>query len=115
MSTVSSIDPDAVLAHVAELRSLAGELLDDAALCRSTASSFRAALRGIAGADAAAACGTWHSLTQALAGRADALAVTLAAAVEAYLVLDARLAGDLAPEAGPPSGAGARERPDGPR
>jgi hypothetical protein len=88
-----SIAPEAVAVLADELRSLAGELTEDADLSRSTATSFPIALGGDEGWTAACAATAWGSLQEVLADRSRAVADTFDAAVAAYRAEDAALAG----------------------
>jgi hypothetical protein len=100
VSTVISVQLDAVEALAAELASLARCLADDARLCTSTARSLSAALGGDDGWRAGAAATAWGSLSHLLADGAGALSTTLLAAVGAYRAADAGLAGALDPGLG---------------
>jgi hypothetical protein len=100
VSTVISVQLDAVEALAAELAALAGRLSDDARLCTSTAASFATALVGDDGARARAAATAWGSLTERLADQAGAVAITLQRAVIAYRAADAGLAGAIDPGLG---------------
>jgi hypothetical protein len=95
-----AIRPQAVEALATELALLAAELADDAEQTLCSASSFPAALGGDEGWDAGAAATACGRLQQVLAARADAIAVTLVAAAEAYRAEDAALAGRSAPAGG---------------
>jgi hypothetical protein len=100
-----SVQLDAVDALAAELAALAGELGDEAELCRSTARSLFAALDGHEGWAAGAAATAWGSLTEVVAARTAAVAATLTAATTAYRAADAAMSegiGQRRPgEAGP--------------
>jgi hypothetical protein len=97
MSSIISVQLDAVAALAAELTALAAELDDEAALCRSTASSFASALPGENGWAAADAATAWSGLTAVVAERGRAVAATLAAAVDSYRAIDTALAGRIEP------------------
>jgi hypothetical protein len=101
MSSPITVEPDVVDGLAAELAALAAELADDAALCRSTAASLDAALGGHEGWTAAAAGTAWASLAHVVADRADAVAVTLVAAMLAYRAADATLSEQMHPGRGP--------------
>jgi hypothetical protein len=92
MSSILSVQLDAVEALAVELAGLATELAGDAALCRSTATSLGAALGGDEGWTAGGVAVAWGGLTEVVADRADAVAGTLLAAVAAYRDADAALA-----------------------
>jgi hypothetical protein len=91
MSSIISVQLDAVQALAAELHALAAELDDEAALCRSTAGSLGAALPGEVGRLAADAGSAWSGLTGLLADRSRAVAATLAGAVDSYRATDLAL------------------------
>jgi hypothetical protein len=90
-----SVQLDAVDALAAELAALAGELDDDAGLCRSTARSFASALDGHEGWTAAAAATAWGSLTEVVAARTAAVAATLTSATAAYRAADTALSAGM--------------------
>lgn len=92
---VLRLRPDAVLALAGELTSLAAELHEDADSSRGAAGSLARALDGDDGATAASAATAWAELGQLLAERADALARTVAGAVQASLDHDAGIAGSV--------------------
>jgi hypothetical protein len=96
MSSIISVQLDAVQALAAELSALAAELDDEAALCRSTAGSLAAALPGNEGWVAAGAGTAWSELTGLLADRARAVAGTLAAAVDSYRATELALSEQIA-------------------
>jgi hypothetical protein len=100
VSTVITVQLDAVEELAAELAALAGRLSDDARLCTSTAASFATALGGDDGWRARATTTAWASLTEVLAEGAGALASTLFAAAAAYRAADAGLAGAIDPGPG---------------
>jgi hypothetical protein len=102
-----SVQLDAVAALAAELAALAGELSDDAALCRSTATSLSSALVGEISWWAGSAATGWGALTEVVAARSAAVAGTLETAVAAYRADDLALAASI--------GSGLPHRPDGPR
>jgi hypothetical protein len=87
---------EAVEALATELSVLAGELSDDAALCRSAATSLYAALSGDTGWSAGSAATTWSALTEVVAARSGAVAGTLVSAVAAYRAAEAALAERIA-------------------
>jgi hypothetical protein len=87
---------DAVEALAAELSALAGELSDDAALCRSTATSLYVALSGDEGWSAGSAATAWAAVADVVAARSGAVAGTLVSAVAAYRAADAVMAQRLA-------------------
>jgi hypothetical protein len=87
---------DAVEALAAELSSLACELVDEAALCRSATGSLHAGLSGDEGWSAGSAATTWAALAEVVGARSGAVAGTLASAVAAYRAADAALAQRLA-------------------
>jgi hypothetical protein len=87
---------DAVEALAAELTALAGELSDDAAICRSTATSLYSALSREEGWSAGSAATSWAALADVLATRTGAVAGTLLSAVAAYHAADAAMAQCLA-------------------
>jgi hypothetical protein len=84
-----------VTALASELTALAAELHDDADRCRAAAGSLSAALDGGPGWTAGAAATAWAGLEDVLADQAAALARTLAAAVQAYLDEDTRIAAGI--------------------
>ncbi|TQN37744.1 hypothetical protein FHU33_4410 [Blastococcus colisei] len=96
------VQPAAVTALAVELTGLAAELLDDADGCREAAGSLSAALEGNQGWTAGAAATAWARLEEVLAEQTTALSRTLAAAVEAYLDEDARIAGRIGDGRRPP-------------
>lgn len=96
MSSIISVQLDAVQALAAELAALATELDHEAALCRSTAGSFATALPGEQGWAAADAATAWAGLTAVVADRSRAVALTLAAAVDSYRATDAVLSRRIA-------------------
>jgi hypothetical protein len=83
-----SVRPAALQTLAAELSALAGELEQDAELCRAAAHSFATALGGAEGWTAGASATAWASLEEALADGARALAGTLSAAVARYAAED---------------------------
>ena len=88
----------------AELARLAAELDDEALVCRSAGVRLREALGGDAGWRAGALAGAWEDLARVLAGRAEAVATTLASATVAYRDGDAALAAGMAiPAPRPPA------------
>lgn len=89
------VQPAAVTALAGELTGLAAELLDDADGCRVAAGSLAAALEGTQGWRAGAAATAWAALEEVLAEQATVLARTVAAAAQAYLDQDARMAGGI--------------------
>ncbi len=86
------VRPELVTALAGELTALAAELSDDADRCRATAGALVSALDGDDGWTTGAAATAWASLEERLAEQTAALAGTLAAAVQAYLAEDARIA-----------------------
>ncbi|UOY00035.1 hypothetical protein [Blastococcus sp. PRF04-17] len=88
--------PDALEALAAELAVLAGELAEDADLCRSTGHSFLAALGDVEGWTAQTATTRWAGLQEVLADSASALAGTLSAAAADYSAQDRSLAARIA-------------------
>jgi hypothetical protein len=101
-----SVRPDAVVALAAELTTLAGELADDAAACRSAATSLSTALSRDEGWAARATATAWAALAEAVADRSSAVADTLVHALAAYAAADAALASRMGPgaAAGPAGG-----------
>ncbi len=97
---------DAVEALAAELSVLAGELVDDAALCRSTATSLYAALSGDTGWSAGSAATTWSALAEVVAARSGSVAGTLVSAVAAYRAAETALAERIALAGSEQSGCG---------
>lgn len=97
MSSIISVQLDAVQAMADELAGLARELDDEAALCRSTSASIATALPGEEGWAAAEAATVWSDLTAAVADRCRAVGVLLSAAVESYRATDAALARRITP------------------
>src|SRR5688500_12840840 len=83
-----SVRPAALQALAAELTALAGDLDQDAELCRAAVHSFTAALGDVEGWTAGAAATAWASLEEVLADGARALAGTLSAAVARYAAED---------------------------
>ena len=103
MSSPITVHPDAVGGLATELAALAAELHDEARLCRSTAVSLRSALDGQEGWTAGAAGTAWAALLRVLADRSSAVSATLTAAMTAYRLEDATLAGQIG---GPPARTG---------
>lgn len=97
MSSIISVQLDTVQALADELAGLAGELDDEAALCRSTSASFTTALTGEEGRSAAEAAMAWSGLTAAVADRCRAVGVLLSAAIDSYREMDDALAARIAP------------------
>jgi hypothetical protein len=93
---VITVRLDAVEALAAELAALAGELSDEAALCRSTATSLYSALSGDAGWSAGSAATAWAALAEVVGARSGAVAGTLVSAVAAYRAADAAMAERIA-------------------
>jgi hypothetical protein len=93
---VITVRLDAVEALAAELSALAAELSDDAALCRSAATSLYSALSGDEGWSAGSAATAWASLADVVGARAGAVAGTLVSAVAAYRAADLALAERIA-------------------
>ena len=91
-----TVRPDTVEALAAELAALAGELSDEAALCRSTATSLYTALSGDEGLAAGSAATAWAVLAEVVGARSEALGRTLVAAVGAYRATDRSLAERIA-------------------
>ncbi|MGY1600797.1 hypothetical protein [Geodermatophilus sp. SYSU D00815] len=91
MSALISAQLDRVAALAAELAALAQALAEDGVLCTSTARSLSTSLGGSAGWWAGGAGHGWAGLLRILAERAEALAGTLAGAVEEYRRYDALL------------------------
>ena len=87
-----AVQLDAVESLAAELATLAAELSDEAALCRSTAASLYTALAGDEGWSAGAAASAWATLTDVVAARSGAVAGSLVAAVVAYRAADEAMA-----------------------
>jgi hypothetical protein len=101
MCSPITVHPDAVGGLATELAALAGDLHDEAQLCRSTAISLHSALDGSEGWTAGAAGTAWAVLVQVLADRSSAVADTLTAAMTAYQAEDTTLARRIgAPPAG---------------
>jgi len=92
-----TVSPEAVSALATELRALAGELVDDAGWVRAAAASFPVALGGDEGWTAGGTATAWARLQEVLAARAEAIAVTVLEAVDAYRAQDAALAGGPPP------------------
>ena len=99
-----SVQLDAVQALAAELAVLSSQLADDAALCRSGAASLIQALAWDAGWAAGSAATAWATLTGIVAGRTEALAGPLVAAVASYRAADAELADDVRRASAPGGG-----------
>jgi len=91
-----NVEPGLLGALAAELSALAGELADDAALCRSTAGSFTTALGGADGWTAGSTAAAWAALEEQLADGATTLAGTLTAAAAAYTAHDSSLSRRIA-------------------
>ena len=87
---------DQICAIGADLAALAGELDDDARMCRSTAVRLADALGGHDGWRAGALATAWGGLASVVADRAGAVAATLVSATVAYRDSDAVLAAGLA-------------------
>ena len=94
-----SVRPDAVAALAAELATLAGELADDAAACRSAATSLHTAFPGEEGWATASAATAWAALTEAVAARTGAVADTVLAALSAYRTVDTAIASRIVDDA----------------
>jgi hypothetical protein len=92
MSSVVSVQLDAVAGLADELVSLAAELDEDARLCRSVAAPITAALGGSEGWRAGTVATGWAAVTAAVAEQAAAVAGTLRAAVDGYRATDVALA-----------------------
>jgi hypothetical protein len=84
MSSPISVQLDSLDALADELAALAGELADDADLCRRAGGRLCAGLSGDVGLDALAGARGWAGLTAAVADAARSIAVVLASAVTAY-------------------------------
>ena len=89
MSSIISIQLDAVAALARELAVLAADLGDATDQCRSTAGSLATALGGEEGGTAGAAATAWAELSALVAANATAVAGTLDAAVTDYRAADA--------------------------
>jgi hypothetical protein len=92
MSSVVSVQLDAVAALADDLVSLAAELADDARLCRSVAAPITAALGGSEGWRAGTIAVAWSTVTATVAEQAAAVADALRAALDGYRAADAALA-----------------------
>jgi hypothetical protein len=90
-----SVQPAGLQAFAAELVALAGELADDAELCRSTARSFATALGGEEGWTTQGCAVAWAAVEELLAGGAQALAVTFADVAQRYADEDDALAAGI--------------------
>ena len=88
-----TVRPEAVEALATELLALAAELADDAGWVRAAAASFPVALGGDEGWTAGGAATAWACVQEVLANRAEAMAGTLLAAMDAYRAEDAALVG----------------------
>ena len=84
MSSPISVQLDALDALADELAALAGELADDADLCRGAAGRLGAGLSGDVGLTALAGARGWAGLAAAVADGTRSIAVVLASAVTAY-------------------------------
>jgi hypothetical protein len=92
MSSVVSVQLDAVAALADDLASLAAELDGDARLCRSVAAPLGAALGGSEGWRAGTVAVAWATVTATVAEQAAVVAGTLRAALDGYRAADAALA-----------------------
>jgi hypothetical protein len=92
-----SVQFDVVDGLAAELRALAGELADEAGLCRATAASLHSSLGGEEGWAAGSAATGWATLAEVVGARAAAVAGTLVRAVTAYRAADLALAAQIGP------------------
>ena len=88
MSSIISVQLEALEALAGELTALAGELSDDADLCRGASAALCAGLSRDEGLEAGAAATAWSSLIGAVADGARAIAGALIAAVAAYRAAD---------------------------
>lgn len=84
MSSIISVQLDALEALAAELRLLARELDDDAARCSGAASALGEGLSHDEGLDAVGAASTWAALVTAVAEGTRAVAGALTAAAASY-------------------------------
>lgn len=89
MSSIITVQLDALDALAGELSALAGELLDDAERCSSAAGALADGLSHDEALNAAWAAGLWASLARAVSDAARAVADTLRAAIEAYRAAEA--------------------------
>ena len=89
MSSIISVQLDAVAALAHELAVLAADLGDATDECRSAAGSMLTALGGDEGWAAGAAATAWAGLSALVAANATAIAGTLEAAVADYRAADA--------------------------
>jgi hypothetical protein len=87
-----SIQFDAVAALADELSTLAAELSEDGALCRSAAPRLHAALGGDEGWSALSAATAWAALAEVVGARSGAVAGSLVTAVAAYRAAEEALA-----------------------
>jgi len=105
VSHVISVQLDVLAGLLAELRALGGELTEEEQLTAATGRGLERALGGPVGEEAARAGDGWAAALAALAVRTLAVAAGLDAAVTAYRVADAGLAGQLDGGRGGPLGA----------
>ena len=89
MSSIISVQLDAVAALAREHAVLAAEMGDETDLCRSAAGSLSVALGGDEGWAAAATAAAWAGLSALVAANTSAVAGTLDVAMTAYRAADA--------------------------
>jgi hypothetical protein len=95
VSHLISVQLDVLAGLLAELRALGGELTDDEQLTAASGRSLQRALSGPVGEEAARAGADWAAVLAVLAVRTLAVAASLDAALSAYRVSDAGLAGQI--------------------
>ncbi len=95
MSSIISVQLDALEALAAELHALAGELDDDGARCARSAADLSDALSLDEGLEAAAAASRWAALTAVVAEGTRAVSATLTAAVGSYRAVEAARAASI--------------------
>jgi hypothetical protein len=95
VSHLISVQVDVLAGLLADLRVLGGELTEDEQLTAASARSLQRALPGPVGEEADLAGAAWASALAALAARTLAVAASLDAALSAYRVADAGLAGQI--------------------
>lgn len=100
MSSIISVQLDALDALAGELSTLAGELHEGAERCASAAVALADGLSRGEGLDAAWAAGLWASLARAVSDAARAVADTLRAAIGAYRAAEAVRARSIAGQGG---------------
>jgi hypothetical protein len=95
MSSIISVQLDALEELAVELQLLAGELDDDAARCSRAAAGLSAGLSRDEGLTAIGAASTWAALTAAVADGTRAVSGGLAAAVASYRAAEAARAASI--------------------